>query len=59
MSFYCAVLTLGGNEMGPRTDVEIGLMLIILLAMFSVNGLVLYTMLHLNECTLQLIWLCF
>jgi len=38
VSLYCAVLALGGNEMGPRTDSEIILMLLILLGCAILNA---------------------
>ena len=38
VSLYCAVLALGGNEMGPRTDIEIVLMLLILLGCAILNA---------------------
>ena len=38
VSLYCAVLALGGNEMGPRTDAEIFLMILVLLACAIINA---------------------
>mmetsp|Transcript_93061 Transcript_93061/g.128241 ORF Transcript_93061/g.128241 Transcript_93061/m.128241 type:complete len:217 (+) Transcript_93061:899-1549(+) len=38
VSLYCAVLALGGNEMGPRSDTEILLMLLILLGCAVLNA---------------------
>ena len=38
VSLYCAVLALGGNEMGPRSDLEIVLMFIILLFCTILNA---------------------
>ena len=35
--FYVAVLALGGNEMGPRTDVEIAVMFAVLLMVALYN----------------------
>ena len=37
---YLGVLALGGNEMGPRTDLEIGLMFLILVGLILVNAYV-------------------
>ena len=34
------MLALGGNEMGPRTDMEIGLMFLILVGLILVNAYV-------------------
>jgi len=38
VSLYCAVLALGGNEMGPRTDFEITTMIMILLGCTIFNA---------------------
>jgi len=38
VSLYNAVLALGGNEMGPRSTEEIGLMIMILLGCAIVNA---------------------
>ena len=35
---YCAVLALGGNEMGPRTDLELGLVFSILFSITFYNA---------------------
>jgi len=36
--FYNAILFLGGNEMGPRNDLEMGLCTVILLCMAIFNA---------------------
>ena len=38
-SLYCAVLSLGGNEMGPRSDVEIIIiyMFLVILTFYNAN----------------------
>ena len=38
---YLAVLALGGNEMGPRTDDEILIMFLLLVGLILVNAYVL------------------
>ena len=38
VSLYTAVLALGGNEMGPRTNLEISIMFIILIGLTMYNA---------------------
>lgn len=40
LCLYSAVLALGGNEMGPRTHLEISLMIVVLLGCAILNALV-------------------
>ena len=49
VSLYCAVLCLGGNEMGPRSDGEIVIMIFILLGCAILNAVIFGEMTYLVQ----------